>query len=237
MLDQRQFTAIFPQSLVVDKSHGLQMALAGDPDDTGRKARFFMASAPFGLDKLVSFMCYQQQHFGQPMALSWRRLTGTQLQNLRGWYAENTLDQSATPPTTRATWKLAALGGQHSTRFFHGMIDEVTYTAAADGGRNPIHLCRSSLANANHAMLRNSLEPVSTSAFQSVSNQSYTISATTISLLQTDILHNFTGDGSLLQLVTGHQRPQRLLPPAPAVRKLCHNKITGRQNKTTKQQK
>ena len=208
MLDQRQFTAILPaisgrgQIPWLYRWHWL-----GDPDDTGRESGGFLwHRRPFGPDKLVSLCGYQQQHLDN----QWHYLagvwTGTQLQIYEDGMLENTLDQSATPANNSRDVEIGgAWGGGPPTRFFHGMIDEVTYySRALTAAETQSIYASGSLGKCKPPQMLPQFSGTGFNfGFQSVSNQSYTIQRNDdLTTTNWIFFTNFTGDGSLLQLVS-----------------------------------
>jgi hypothetical protein len=197
----------FPQSLVVDKSHGFTdgtgWGIQTTPD--GKAGFFYGIGGPSGLTNWFPYVATSnsildnQWHY---LAGVW---TGTQLQIYEDGMLENTLDQSATPANNSRDVEIGgAWGGSTPTRFFHGMIDEVTYySRALTAAEIQSIYAAGSLGKCKPPQMLPQFSGTGFNfGFQSVSNQSYTIQRNDdLTTTNWIFFTNFTGDGSLLQLV------------------------------------
>ena len=118
-----------PQSLIVDKSHGFVdgtgWGLQTAPNGVG-KAQFFYGvgsvATPFPLVSTVSSVLDDQWHH---LAGVW---TGAQLQIYQDGLLQDTLNQTTLPANNSREVEIGrSWGGGTPTRFFRGLIDEVTY--------------------------------------------------------------------------------------------------------------
>ena len=128
------------------------------------------------------------------------------------------MDQSATPANNLRDVEIGgAWGGGPPTRFFHGMIDEVTYySRALTAAETQSIYASGSLGKCKPPQMLPQFSGTGFNfGFQSVSNQSYTIQRNDdLTTTNWIIFTNFTGDGSLLQLVSPvTNAPQRFFRP------------------------
>ena len=205
----------FPHSLIVDKSHGWTdgtgWGMQAFPD--GTVAFFYGVGGPLGLTNWFPYVATSNSVLDN----QWHHLagvwTGTQLQIYEDGVLQSTLDQSVTPANNTRDVEIGrSWGGGAPTRFFHGLIDEVTYynraltaaeiesifSAGSVGKCKPLWL--SAQRSGNGVAF----------SFQSVSNQSYTVQQNTnLATANWSYYTNLTGNGSLLQLIApGSDSPQ-----------------------------
>jgi hypothetical protein len=118
-----------PQSLIVDKSHGFVdgtgWALQTAPSGAGN-AQFFYGlgsvPTPFPVVTTASSVLDDQWHH---LAGVW---TGAQLQLYQDGVLQDTLNQTTLPANNSRQVEIGrSWGGGTPTRFFRGLIDEVTY--------------------------------------------------------------------------------------------------------------
>jgi hypothetical protein len=205
----------FPQSLIVDKSHGWTEGTGWGIQTTadGTAGFFYGVGGPLGLTNWFPYVATSNSVLDN----QWHHLagvwTGTQLQIYEDGVLQNTFDQSATPANNSRDVEIGrSWGGGTPTRFFHGLIDEVTYynraltaaeiesifSAGSVGKCKPLWL--SPQRSGNGVAF----------SFQSVSNQSYTVQQNTnLATANWSYYTNLTGNGLLLQWIApGFDGPQ-----------------------------
>jgi len=131
--------------------------------------------------------------------------TGTQLQIYEDAALQNTLNQSVAPANNLRDVEIGrSWGGGTPTRFFHGMIDEVTYynRALTAGEIQSIYTVGSLGKCKRPQMLPLGSGTGFSFGVQSVSNQSYTIQRNDDLTTMNWVFHtNLTGNGSLMQVL------------------------------------